>query len=204
MYLEINSDNPHNRTIKQAVEILRKGGVIIYPTDTVYGMGCDIHNHKAVEKLCRIKGVKAEKTTFSFIFHDMKHIAEYSIVYTNIYKMLKRALPGPYTFILKASSLVPKILKAKKKTIGIRIPDNNIVRELVRELGNPIITTSIPMKDDMVEYATDPDMIYEEFGKSVDLVIDGGIGGIQESTVVNCTEEPFEIIREGAGDVDLL
>ncbi len=204
MYLEINPDNPDGRQIMKAVEVLRKGGVIIYPTDTVYGMGCDIHNLKAVEKLCRIKGVKAQKTTFSFIFNDLKHISEYSILDTPVFKMLKRALPGPYTFILKASSLVPKILKAKKKTIGIRIPDNQIVRDIVIELGNPIITTSLPMQDDLVEYSTDPYYIYEQFGKQVDLVIDGGPGGIQESTVVDCISEPFELIREGAGDVELL
>lgn len=204
MLLQINPENPQEKFIKQAVEILRNGGVIIYPTDTVYGIGCDIHHHKAVEKLCVIKGIKAEKTLFAFIFNDLKHIAEYSILPTSIFKIMKRTLPGPFTFILKASSLVPKILKANKKTIGIRIPDNNIIRAIVQELGNPIITTSIITDEEHPEYNTDPELIYENFKNKVDLVIDGGIGNLLESTIVDCVDESLEIYREGAGDINLI
>ena len=204
MLLKINPDNPQHHKIMQAVEILRKGGVIIYPTDTVYGMGCDIHHHKAVERLCQIKGIKAQKTLFAFIFNDLKHIAEYSILPTSVFKIMKKALPGPYTFILKASSLVPKILKAKKKTIGIRIPDNNIVREIVKELGNPIITTSIIAEEEYPEYNTDPELIYEKYNNKVDAVIDGGIGNLLESTIIDCVDERMEVIREGAGSLNIL
>lgn len=202
MLLEINPDNPQPRFISQVVNILKNGGVIIYPTDTVYGIGCDIHNQKAIEKLCRIKGVKAEKRTFSFVFSDLKHIAEYAIIDNNVFKVLKSQLPGAYTFICKASSQVPKILKAKKKTIGIRIPDNNIIRDIVQELGNPILTTSVKTLDEEIEYSTDPFLMHEAYCKQLDCIVDGGIGGFEPSTVIDCTDEPFQLIREGAGEVD--
>ena len=202
--VRIYEENPNEREIDKVVEVLKKGGIIIYPTDTVYGIGCDIHHHKAVEKLCKVKGIKAEKTLFAFIFNDLKHIAAYSILPTSVFKILKRTLPGPFTFILKASSLVPKILKAKKKTIGIRIPDNNIVRAIVQELGNPIITTSIIADEEYPESNTNPELIYENFKNKVDAVVDGGIGNLLESTIVDCVDESFEIFREGAGDIDLI
>ena len=162
----------------------------------------DIHNHKAIEKLCRIKGVKVEKTNLSFICHDLSHISEYCKQLENAtFKVMKKALPGPFTFILKASSKVPKILQAKKKTVGIRVPNNEIVRQIVEKLGNPIITTSLKDDDDVIEYTTDPELIFEKYEKQVDLVIDGGYGHNVASTVIDCTNDEFEIIREGLGDI---
>jgi tRNA threonylcarbamoyl adenosine modification protein (Sua5/YciO/YrdC/YwlC family) len=203
MYLtRINPDNPQLNKIDEAVRILEKGGVIIYPTDTVYALGCDIHNQKAIEKLCKIKGVKVDKTNLSFICNDLSHISEYSKqLDSNVFKIMKKALPGPFTFILKASSKVPKILQAKKKTVGIRVPDNNIARQIVERLGNPIITTSLKDDDDIIEYTTDPELIFEKYQKVVDLVIDGGYGNNVPSTVVDCTDNEVNIIREGLGDI---
>src|SRR3954471_12462226 len=199
MILTLHPDNPNPRQLKMIVECLKDGGVIIYPTDTVYGMGCDISQHKAVERICRIKDINPAKAQFSFICSDLSHLSDYAkSVDTPVSRMLKKALPGPYTFILPASKMVPKILKAKKDTVGIRVPDNNICRAIVSELGNPIMSTSLPIEVYVEEY-TDPEIIHEKFGKIVDIVVDGGIGGMTFSTVVDCTDAEPVLIREGAG-----
>jgi tRNA threonylcarbamoyl adenosine modification protein (Sua5/YciO/YrdC/YwlC family) len=202
-FLKIHPDNPPLLRILQVVDVLRQGGIIIYPTDTIYGLGCDLHNARAVERLCQIKGIKPEKANLSFICSDLTHISDYAKANsTQAYKIMKKALPGPFTFILEASSKVPKVGGAKKKTVGIRVPDNEICLSLVRELGNPIISTSIRDEDEVIEYSTDPELIYEKFKNLVDLVIDGGYGNNIASTVVNCVDDAFEVIREGAGDLD--
>ena len=198
MLLRIHPKDPQGRLIRQAVDILRKGGVIIYPTDTVYGIGCDILQADAIERICRIKGILPHKANLSFICNDLSHLSEYTKpISTPTFRLLKDHLPGPYTFILPASKLVPKILQSKKSTIGLRIPDNPIAMALVRELGRPILSTSLP--GEQVEDTTDPDVMYENFGTLVDAVIDGGIGGMIPSTVVDCSEEEPVVIREGAG-----
>ncbi|MGJ1205182.1 L-threonylcarbamoyladenylate synthase [Sphingobacterium lactis] len=203
MLIKIYNDNPNPKAIQEAVDILRKGGVIIYPTDTVYGIGCDITNHKAIEKVCAIRGIKPEKSNLSFICHDLTDISQYTKPFdTTVFRVLKKALPGPFTFIFNASGQVPKLLSSKKKTVGIRIPDNNIVRDIVRELGNPIVTTSIHDEDEIIEYSTDPELIYEKYQDKVDLVIDGGYGDNVASTVVDVTSGDFEILREGKGDLE--
>ena len=200
--LKIHPDNPEPRKIAKVVEVLRNGGVVIYPTDTIYGMGCDIFDQRAVERVCQIKGVKADKTQLSFICQDISHISEYvKSLSTPVFKVMKKALPGPYTFLLESSTKVPKIINAKKKTVGIRVPDHNIPRMLVEQLGHPIITTSIHDDDTIKAYATDPQEIWEKFKNHVDIVIDGGPGRIQPSTVVDCTGDVFEITRQGAGDL---
>lgn len=176
---------------------------MIYPTDTIYGLGCDIHNTKAVEKVSRIKGIKPEKNDFSFICYDLSHIADYARVSNAGFKLMKKALPGPFTFILEASNRVPRLLNTNKKTVGIRVPDNNIPRQIVRELGNPIITTSIRDEDEVIEYSTDPELIYEKFQALVDIVIDGGYGGNVPSTIIDATSDNFEIVREGLGQIEL-
>lgn len=202
--IKIHPENPEIRKINRVVEILKSGGVIIYPTDTVYGVGCDIFNQKAIEKILRIKGVKLKDANLSFICYDLSHISEYARHISNpVFKVMKKALPGPFTFILEASSKVPKILNTKKKTVGIRVPDHHIPREIVNMLGNPIITTSIHDEDDVVEYSTDPGLIYEKYENLVDAVIDGGYGNNVPSTVVDCTGEEFEIVREGLGEINL-
>ena len=201
--LRIHPDNPPLNRIQQAVEIIRKGGVIIYPTDTIYGLGCDINNARAVEKLCRIKGVHPEKANLAFICSDLSHITDYANgITTPVYKVLKKALPGPFTFIFEASAKAPRYGGVKRKTVGIRVPDNQICTMLVKELGNPIISTSIRDDDEIREYSTDPDLIFEKFRPLVDLVIDGGYGNNVASTVVDCTNEDFDIIRQGAGDIE--
>lgn len=198
--LKIHPQNPEERKILEVVECLKDGGVIIYPTDTVYGIGCDIYNSKAIERICRIKKVKPG--ALSFICYDLSHISEYtSHLNTPVFKVMKKALPGPFTFILQSSTKVPKILNTNKKAVGIRIPNHNITRLIVKELGNPIITTSIKDEDEIIEYSTDPELIHEKFEKLVDIVIDGGFGGNVPSTVVDCTNEEFEIVREGAGNI---
>lgn len=201
--IKLYPENPELKKILSVVDSLRNGGLIIYPTDTVYGLGCDIHNTKAVEKICRIKGVKPEKANFSFICYDLSHISEYAKVSTAAFKLMKKALPGAFTFILEASNKVPKILNSNKKTVGIRIPDNNIPRTLVKELGNPIITTSIRDDDEIIEYSTDPELIYEKFTNQVDYVIDGGYGNNIASTIVDATTDEFIIVRQGLGDLSL-
>lgn len=194
----MHTDNPAERQIRQVVEILKEGGVIIYPTDTVYGIGCDIYKHKAIERVAQIKGLKPEKANFSIICYDLSHISDFTRpIDNNIFKLMKRNLPGPFTFILEANNNVPKILKANRKSIGIRVPDNKIIREIVKELGNPIITTSLKTNDEIIEYNTDPELIFEEYRNLVDAVIDGGYGGLVASTVVDCTINPPEIVRMG-------
>ena len=200
--LKIHPDNPDPRKISKVVDVLKNGGVVIYPTDTIYGIGCDIFNQKAVERVCQIKGVKVDKTLLSFICQDISHISEYvKIISTPVFKVMKKALPGPFTFILESSTKVPKIINAKKKTVGIRVPDHKIPHRLVEGLGNPIITTSILDEDEVIEYTTDPELIYEKFGNLVDVVIDGGFGNNIPSTVIDCTGDMMEVIREGAGDI---
>lgn len=202
MLIKLYEENPNPRQIAQVVDILKNGGVIIYPTDSVYGMGCDIYNSRAVDRIARIKGVKPEKADFSLICYDLSNLSDYTKQVNNqIYKMMRRNLPGPFTFILPANSNVPKIFKSKKKTVGLRVPGNNICLDIVKELGNPLITTSIKDEDDVLEYTTDPELIYEKYGDLVDAVIDGGYGGNQPSTVIDCSTGSIEIIREGAGDL---
>lgn len=203
MLVRIYHNNPNEKSIQQVVDILKKGGVIIYPTDTVYGIGCDITNQKAIEKVCEIRGLKADKANLSFICYDLTDISLYTKPFdTTVFRVLKKALPGPFTFIFNASSQVPKLLSSKKKTVGIRVPDNNIVREIVRVLGNPIVTASIRDEDDILEYSTDPELIHEKYENLVDLVIDGGYGDNVASTVVDLTEGEFEIIRAGKGNLE--
>jgi len=203
MLLKIYPENPNERAIQQVVDVLRKGGLVIYPTDTVYGLGCDITNHRAIEAVARLRHVKPEKANFSFICYDLSHISDYIKPIDNTtYRVLKKALPGPFTFIFNASGNVPKLLSSNKKTVGIRVPDNNIARCIVKELGNPILSTSIHDDDDVIEYSTDPELIYEKYQDQVDMVIDGGYGGNIASTVVDCTEGDFEVIREGKGDLE--
>ncbi|SMG25208.1 tRNA threonylcarbamoyl adenosine modification protein, Sua5/YciO/YrdC/YwlC family [Marivirga sericea] len=203
-FIKLFEENPDPRKIQQIVDILKDGGVIIYPTDTIYGLGCDLTNRKAIDKLCWVKGIKPGKINLSFICEDMSHISDYvKNLSTPTFKLMKKNLPGPFTFILPANSNVPKIVNANKKTVGIRIPNNNIPTAIVKALGNPLITTSIKEDDDIVEYPTDPEEIYESFKNLVDVVIDGGYGNNNPSTVIDCTKEPAEIIREGLGEIIL-
>ena len=203
-FIKIYEENPNPKEIERVVDVLRKGGLIIYPTDTVYGLGCDITNARALEQIARLKNVKLAKANFSFICNDLSHLSDYvRQIDTPTYKILKRALPGAYTFILPGNNNLPKAFK-KKKTVGIRVPDNSIIREIVRVLGNPIVSTSIYDEDDLIEYTTDPELIYEKWKDKVDLVIDGGYGGNQASTVVDLSGDELEIIREGKGSLALL
>lgn len=200
-YIRLYEENPEPHKLDEVVKVLRDGGVVIYPTDTVYGIGCDFSNVKAVQRVCQIKNAKP--SSLSFICYDLSEISEYTKhLSTPVFKVMKKALPGPFTFILEASSKVPKVLNAKKKTVGIRVPNNNIPRELVKRLGNPIITTSIRDEDEVIEYSTDPELIYEKYQNLVDVVIDGGYGGNMPSTVVDCSGDYFEVIREGLGDIE--
>lgn len=202
MFIKLYNENPNPRDIKKVVEVLQQGGIIIYPTDTVYGLGCDITNTKAVEKVARIKGINIEKSNFSFICSDLSHLSTYARPISNhVFKIIKKNIPGPFTFILEASSNVPRYFKGKKKTVGIRVPDNNIIREIVRELGNPILSTSIHDEDEIIEYTTDPELIYEKFKDIADLVIDGGYGELVPSTVVDLTTSEPVIIRQGKGQL---
>lgn len=200
MLIKIYPENPNPKDIRMVVDVLQNGGIIVYPTDTVYGLGCDITNAKAVEKVARYKNVKVEKSNFSFICSDLSHLADFSKPVSNqLFKLLKYYLPGPFTFILNANSNVPKYFKGKKKTVGIRIPDSSIIREIVRVLGNPIMSTSIHDEDEIVEYSTDPELIHEKFKDIADLVIDGGYGDNIPSTIVDCTEEIPVVVRQGKG-----
>ncbi len=202
-FIRLYEENPDPKKVKQAVDILRNGGIVIYPTDTVYGMGCDITNQRAVEKICKIKGINPKKHNFSIICADLGNIAQYTRVITKpVFKMMKKGLPGPFTFILEASNVVPKILHSNKKTIGIRVPAHTIPRLLVEELGHPILTTSIRDEDDVVEYSTDPELIFEKYQHLVDLVIDGGYGQNVASTILDCTADDVEIIRQGLGQLE--
>ncbi len=203
--LHIHPENPQPRQIAEAVDVLRRGGVIIYPTDTIYGLGCSILQPKAIERICLIKGIKPEKAHFSFICADLSHISDYTRpIDTPTFKMMRRALPGPFTFILNASNEVPRLLQTKKRTVGIRVPDHAIAQALVAELGHPILSTSLHAQDEILQYPTDPELIHEEYESRVDLVIEGGMGELIASTVVDCTGDEVVILREGAGDLSLL
>ncbi|MES2826631.1 MAG: L-threonylcarbamoyladenylate synthase [Bacteroidota bacterium] len=205
MLIKIYPENPNPKSIDQVVEVLKKGGIIIYPTDTVYGMGCDITNQKAIEKICKLRGVKPEKANFSFICSDLRHISDFiKPIDTTVFRVLKKALPGPFTFIFNANNNVPKLLSSNKKTVGIRVPDNDIAREIVLRLGNPILSTSIHDDDEVIEYSTDPELIHEKYEEKVDLIVDGGYGDNEPSTVVDCTSGDFEIIRQGKGDLEAI
>ena len=203
MLLRINPDKPSYDEIAQVVTCLRDGGVVIYPTDTVYGIGCDINRQRAVERVCKIKGIDPAKANFSFICSDLSHLSDFTKpVNTATYKVMKKALPGPFTFILEANNNVPKLFKSKKKTVGIRIPDNAICLEIVKQLGNPLMSTSVHDDDEIVEYTTDPELIHEKYKNLVDIVIAGGYGNNQASTVVDCTNGNFIILRQGLGVLD--
>jgi len=200
MLLRIYPENPNQDRIRKVVDVLEGGGIIIYPTDTVYAIGCDIKANKSIDKIARIKGLNPQNPDMSLIFHDMSQLSEYTIIRDNsVFKLLKRNLPGPFTFIVQANSTIPKLFKNKKKTVGIRIPDNNIVLELVKELGRPIITTSIHDPDEVIEYTTDPELIYEKYQDFAEIVINGGYGRNEASTIVDCTSEEIRIIRQGLG-----
>ncbi|WP_031427703.1 L-threonylcarbamoyladenylate synthase [Flavimarina sp. Hel_I_48] len=202
-FIKLYEENPSPKEIKKIVEVLRDGGVIIYPTDTVYGMGCDITNNRALERVAQLKGVKLDKANFSFICEDLSNLSDYARqINSATFKVLKRALPGPYTFILQGNNNLPTVFK-KKKTVGIRIPDNKIARAIVSELGNPIISTSIYDEDEVVEYTTDPELILEKWDKLVDIVIDGGYGGNIPSTVIDLTSGEPILVREGKGDLTI-
>ena len=203
-FIKIYPENPNEAAIKKVVDVLKNGGLIIYPTDTVYGLGCDITNTKALERIAKIKGVKLEKANFSFVCHDLSNISDYvKQIDTSTFKILKRALPGPYTFILPGNNSLPKEFK-KKTTVGIRVPDNNIALEIVKMLGNPIVSTSIHDEDEVLEYSTDPELIFEKWQNLVDLVIDGGYGDNIGSTVIDLSGNEPEVIREGKGSLDIL
>jgi tRNA threonylcarbamoyl adenosine modification protein (Sua5/YciO/YrdC/YwlC family) len=201
--LKIHPVNPEGRKINHAVEVLRNGGIVIYPTDTIYGIGCDLMNRKSIERLCQVMDIKPQKLDLSFICNDLSHISEYvKRIDTPVFKILKKALPGPYTFILESSSRVPRILNVNKKTVGIRIPDHQIPRIIVAQLGNPLITSSIKDDDVVKEYTTDPEEIYEDFKHLVDLVIDGGPGNNIPSSVIDCTGGEIVVVREGLGSIE--
>ncbi|SFC89998.1 tRNA threonylcarbamoyl adenosine modification protein, Sua5/YciO/YrdC/YwlC family [Zunongwangia mangrovi] len=202
--IRIYNENPNPREIAKVVKTLRSGGLVIYPTDTVYGLGCDITNNSALEKIAQIKGVKLEKANFSFICHDLSNLSDYvKQIDTATFKILKRCLPGPYTFILPGNNNLPTVFK-KKKTVGIRVPDNNICRAIVEELGNPIVSTSIRDEDEVIEYTTDPELIQEKWDNLVDIVIDGGYGDNTPSTVIDLTSEEPEVLREGKGSLEIM
>ncbi|MGE4587547.1 MAG: L-threonylcarbamoyladenylate synthase [Mangrovibacterium sp.] len=202
MLVRIYEENPNFREILKVVELLRNGGLIIYPTDTVYGIGCDITRLKAVERVARIKKIAIEKSNLSFICSDLSHLSDYCRPIPNpVFKLMRHYLPGPFTFILDASNQVPRYFKGKKKTVGIRIPDNRIIQNIVRELGNPILSSSVHDEDELLDYTTDPELIHEKFRDQVDLVIDGGFGGNIPSTVIDCTGDVLQIVRRGKGKI---
>lgn len=203
MLLRIYPENPNPRHIRKVVDVLESGGIIIYPTDTIYAMGCDIKANRSIDRIARFKGLNPTNPDLSIIFHDMSQLSEYTIIRDNtIFKLLKRNLPGPFTFIVQANNQIPKLFKNKKKTVGIRIPENNITMEIVKELGRPIITTSIHEHDDISEYITDPELIYERYRDFAEIVIDGGFGRNEASTIVDCTSEEIQIIRQGLGELE--
>ncbi|MFC6096000.1 L-threonylcarbamoyladenylate synthase [Flavobacterium qiangtangense] len=203
-FIKIYPQNPSEKEIAKVVKVLKDGGLVIYPTDTVYGLGCDITNTKALERIAKIKGIKLEKANFSFVCHDLSNISDYvKQIDTSTFKLLKRTLPGPYTFILPGNNNLPKEFK-KKTTVGIRVPDNSIALEIVRQLGNPIVSTSIHDDDDVIEYTTDPELIFEKWQNLVDVVIDGGYGDNQASTIIDLSEGEPVVIREGKGPIDFL
>jgi tRNA threonylcarbamoyl adenosine modification protein (Sua5/YciO/YrdC/YwlC family) len=203
MLVKIYPNNPNEKQLEEVVACLRSGGLIIYPTDTVYGLGCDIYQAKAIEKLCKLRNIKPEKANLSFICADLSHLSDFVKPIDNaVFRVLKHALPGPFTFILNANNKVPKLMHSNKKTVGIRVPDNEIARNIVKLLGNPIVSTSIHDDDEVVEYSTDPELIYEKYKDLVDIVIDGGYGELQASTVVDYTSDEPVILRQGKGDLD--
>jgi len=198
MLIRLYEQNPSARHVKMVADILRQGGTAIYPTDSVYGLGCDLFSSKAIDRVAQIKGIKPEKAYFSVIFADLSHLSDFTLpLNNNVFKLMRRNLPGPFTFILPANHNVPKILKGRKKTIGIRIPDNRIILDIVRELGHPLVTTSVHDDDAILEYTTDPELIYEKYGKMVDVVVHGGYGHNVPTTIIDCTDEEPVIVREG-------
>lgn len=203
MLLRIHPETPSQRQINIVTECLNDGGVVISPTDTVYGLTCDIFQSKAIERIARIKGIKPDKANFSFLCSDLSELSDYTKpIHNDLFKLMKRLLPGPYTFILNANNTVPKYIQSKKKTVGIRIPENNIPMEIVKNLGHPIMSTSIHDEDDLLEYTTDPELIYEKYKNLVDIVINGGYGGNQASTVLDCTGDEILLMRQGLGPID--
>lgn len=203
--LKIHPESPEMRKISRVIEVLRNGGIIIYPTDTVYGIGCDLMNKKAIQRLLQIKGIKAKHLNLSFICNDLSQIASFTRPISNpVFKIMRKCLPGPFTFLLESNHKVPKILDQSKKTVGVRVPDNKIPLAIVNELGNPLISASIKDDDEIVEYISDPAIIYQNYGNLVDVIVDGGFSNIIPSTVVDCSKGDIEVIREGAGDLDLL
>ncbi|MEJ6734377.1 MAG: L-threonylcarbamoyladenylate synthase [Flavobacteriales bacterium] len=204
MFIEIHPENPNPRGISKIVECLKDGGVVIYPTDTIYGIGCDIFQPKAVERIAKIKGIDLKKQNFSFICSDLSHLSDYALpIDRSLYKIMRKVLPGPYTFILNANSNIPKLFKIKKKTVGIRVPNHNIPLQLVDQIGNPLLTTSLIENTDNIESNIEPSIIYENYKNKVDIVIDGGLGKLTPSTVLDCTQSEIEIIREGLGDLNV-
>ena len=203
MLLKIHPETPSSRQVQKVVECLANDGIIIFPTDTIYALGCSINSPKAIDKVARLKGVKKEKANFSCLFYDLSQLSEYTLPIDNeVFKLMRRTLPGPFTYILKANNSVPKIFHNKKKTLGIRIPQNNIVSEIIKELGHPLMSTSLHDEDQILEYATDPELIYEKYKDRVDIVIDGGFGDNQPSTVIDCTGDEILMIREGKGEIE--
>jgi tRNA threonylcarbamoyl adenosine modification protein (Sua5/YciO/YrdC/YwlC family) len=200
MLLRIHPDNPGQRNISTVVECLKDGGVVIFPTDTIYAIGCDIYKNRAIDRVAQIKGIKTDKANFSFLCHDLSQLSDFTKPINNeVFKLMKRTLPGPYTYILNANNNVPRLFQSKKKTLGIRIPDNNIIQEIIRQLGNPITSSSIHDEDEIIEYTTDPELIYEKYQNLVDIVIDGGSGGNDPSTIIDCTGDEAVVVREGKG-----
>lgn len=206
MLLRINSNKPDNDSIRKAADILRAGGIIIYPTDTVYGIGCDITQPKVIERLCQLKGIKSTEANFSIICHDLSHLSDYAMpISTAVFRVLKKALPGPYTFILAANTKVPKSFQSKKKSVGIRVPDNLIIQEIIKSLGNPIVSSSLHDADDeVIDYFADPELIYEKYQDKVDLIVNGGYGNIEPSTVIDMTKGDYLVVRQGLGTIENL
>lgn len=205
MLISIHPENPEPRKIKQAADMIRSGGLVIFPTDTIYAIGCDINQLRSIEKLCKIIGKKPEKANLSLICADLSDLSAYSApINSTIFKLMKASLPGPYTFILKSSRLVPKLFQTNKKTVGIRVPDNAIVQALIKELGSPLVSASIHAEDEIIDYLTDPEEIYEQFQSQIDIMIEGGTGDNQPSTIIDCTEGEAILVREGKGAVDLM
>lgn len=203
MLLSIHPESPEERKIAQVVDHLRKGGVIIYPTDAVYVMGCDLLNTKAVQRVAQLKGVKLEKANFTLMCQDLSHLSEYcKPINTSTFRLMRDKLPGPFTFILEASNEVPRIFKSKKKTVGIRVPNCNITQEIIKQLGNPLISTSVHSTDEILEYISDPSLINDEWSNQIELIIDGGISGLEPTTILDCTGSEPQIIREGKGKID--
>lgn len=204
MLVRLYEENPNEKQVQQVVDCLKNGGVVIFPTDTIYAIGCDIYQRKAFEKIARIKGVKPEKANFSFIFNDLSHLSEYcKHINNSIFKIMRKSLPGPFTFILEAGNKIPKIMQTKKRTIGIRVPDNNITKAIIEKLGNPMVSTSIHDDDEIVEYTTDPELIYEKYESQIDMMVNGGPGQNVASTIIDCTNEEPEILRDGLGEIDI-